>query len=81
MATTTRPRGQRYILNVELFSQIMRKYGWNSSEDCAKALGLHQSAIARLRAKQSTPSYRVARELSEYVGVAHDLLFIPEEES
>lgn len=74
-------RSRRYVLNVALFDQLMRKYAWSSSAECAKALNLHHSAIARLRAKQSTPTYRVAREMSEYFDVPHDLLWIPEEES
>lgn len=81
MAVQTRTRGPRYILNVTLFDQLMKRKGWTSSEDCAKALDLHHSTIARLRAMERTPSYQVARAMSEYFEIPHDLLFIPEEES
>jgi transcriptional regulator with XRE-family HTH domain len=80
MAAQSPPK-ERYVLNVSLFNQVMRKHGWTSNGDCAEALNMHHSAIARLRAKQTTPSYRVAREMSEYLDIPHDLLFIPEEES
>jgi len=81
MPARSASRNRRYVLNVTLFSQLMRKYNWASSAECAKALNLHHSAVARLRAKQSTPTYRVAREMAEFFDVPHDLLWIPEEES
>ena len=79
MPVTIRNRA-RYVLNDELFNEIMGLNRWHSSRDCARALNLHHSTIARLRAKETTPTYDVAMHMSERLGVRHDILFVPEVE-
>jgi transcriptional regulator with XRE-family HTH domain len=74
-------RRSRVVLDTEVFDRLVSERGWKNNAACARALNLHASTIARMRARTTSPTSDVMVHIAAVLGVPAAALFHQEEPS